>query len=475
MTQRRTTERPAPAGLGQAPASPANGNREDDARVTRGLDVEASDPMHALVQRFRLVVAAGPDAGASFLPTGERSVIGTHESADFRLSDSTVSRFHCEIDPTSGRPIVRDLGSLNGTVVNGVSVGEAHLRDGARLTLGHTQMIFEARSDRAKLEISASQRFGKLVGRSPAMRRVFRLLEQAAASDATVLLEGETGTGKEMAAESIHEASARSKMPFVVVDCGAIPPDLLESELFGHERGAFTGAVTQRDGAFEEARGGTIFLDEIGELPLDLQPKLLRALDKREVKRVGASKHFTVDVKVVAATNRNLKKEVNEKRFRADLYYRLAVIQVKLPPLRERREDLGDLVGSILSCLERHYPGQTESLVTDDFVAELGRHEWLGNVRELRNYLERCIALRSPVSVPNDGSGAASVRRPSIEELADPARPLKIAREHWTRALERHYLEEMLRRNSDNVAAAARAAEVDRMHFYRLLWRHGLR
>ena len=444
--------------------------------MTRGLDLDASDRGHALVQRFRLLVTAGPDRGGSFVSKGERTVIGTHESADFRLQDPTVSRFHCEIDPTSGRPVLRDLGSLNGTTVDGVSTIAAHLHAGARIALGHTQILFETRSDRAKVPISEHERFGRLVGRSAAMRRVFKLLEQAATNDATVLLEGETGTGKELAAESVHEASARASKPFIVVDCGAIPPDLLESELFGHERGAFTGAVGPRVGAFEEAQGGTVFLDEIGELALDLQPKLLRALDKREIKRVGSNKHFDVDVRLVAATNRNLQKEVNEKRFRADLYYRLAVIQVKLPPLRERLEDLGDLARSVVTSLEAYYPGQSDALLTTDFLAEVARHRWPGNVRELRNYLERCLALRSCPSVPSEASGAPSSRRAmEVQELADPSRPLKIARETWTRVLERHYLEEMLRRNGDNVTAAARAAEVDRMHFYRLLWRHGLR
>jgi transcriptional regulator with GAF, ATPase, and Fis domain len=469
-----TTERPS-AAVGAEPAARSDG-AGPEARVTHGLDVDASDTTHALVRRFRLVVVSGPDQGATFVSTREHSVLGTDESADFRLTDPTVSRFHCEIDLTSGRPIVRDLGSLNGTAVDGVSLLAGHLARGARVVLGHTHLLFETRSDLAKVPISAEERFGGLVGRSAAMRRVFKLLEQAAASDATVLLEGETGTGKEVAAESIHRASARAAGPLVVVDCGAVPPELLESELFGHERGSFTGAVGQRDGSFEEARGGTIFLDEVGELPLELQPKLLRALDKREVKRVGSNKHLPVDVRVVAATNRDLKREVNEKRFRADLYFRLAVLQIELPPLRERLEDIGDLAQSLLAGLKAYYPGEGESLLTAEFLADLARHEWPGNVRELRNYLERCLATRAPASVREGGRALASgATRVGIEELGDPSRPLKIAREHWTRELERHYLEEMLRRQGDNVAAAARAAEVDRMHFYRLLWRHGLR
>jgi transcriptional regulator with PAS, ATPase and Fis domain len=469
MTRRESTLPPPAVGTSDAEGL-------DAARVTRALDLDASDPSHALAQRFRLVVTSGPDAGASFLSRGERSIVGTHESADFRLQDGTVSRFHCEIELENGRPVLRDLGSRNGTLIDGVSVLSAHLHAGARLRLGRTELMFEPRSERAKLPISAADRFGRMVGRSAVMRRVFKLLEQAASNDATVLLEGETGTGKEVAAESIHGASGRKKGPFAVVDCGAIPAELLESELFGHERGAFTGALGPREGIFETADGGTVFLDEIGELPLDLQPKLLRVLDRREIKRVGGNKYFGVDVRVVAATNRSLRREVNEKRFRADLYYRLAVIQVQLPALRERTEDLETLVAAILESLSPHYPGQAEGLVSPEFLAELARHAWPGNVRELRNYVERCLALRTRLSVSQETSGAPSSRGGgSIRDLADPRRPLKTAREHWTSILERHYLEEILRRQGDNVAAAARAAEIDRMHFYRLLWRHGLR
>jgi transcriptional regulator with GAF, ATPase, and Fis domain len=260
----------------------------------------------------------------------------------------------------------------------------------------------------------------------------------------------------------------------VVVDCGAIPSELLESELFGHEKGAFTGAASAREGAFELASGGTLFLDEIGELPLELQPKLLRALDRGEVKPVGGGRYTKVDVRVVAATNRDLRAEVNARRFRPDLYYRLAVLTVRLPPLRERMEDLGALSDSILAALAPRYPEAAKELAGPKLAAELARHCWPGNVRELRNYLERCLAMRRPVTIDPD---AAEVGAPdaAVVRLADPSLPLKLARERWSRAFERRYLEECLRRNGGNVAAAARAAEVDRMHFYRLLWRHGLR
>ncbi len=314
------------------------------------------------------------------------------------------------------------------------------------------------------------------------MRQLFDLLERAAASDATVLLEGETGTGKEVSAVSIHESSARSTGPFIVVDCGAIPAQLLESELFGYERGAFTGAVSARTGAFEAANGGTIFLDEIGELSLDLQPKILRALEGRHVKRVGSNNYVPVDVRVIAATNRNLKNEVAAKRFRSDLYYRLAVLNVRLPPLRERIDDLPALVNDALAHL-----GMSDEAVaplrTQQFMDTLVHYSWPGNVRQLRNYVERRVALGESISLPgNDSSMLPPPLEPSDETAErgpeldiEVDQPLKQAREHWNNIFESRYLSALLARHGDNVASAARAAGVNRVHFYRLLWKHGLR
>jgi two-component system, NtrC family, response regulator GlrR len=302
------------------------------------------------------------------------------------------------------------------------------------------------------------ERFGLLVGRSPSMLAVFDLLERAAANDVTVLLEGETGTGKEIAAESIHRRSRRRAGPFVVFDCSAVPPDLIESELFGHEKGAFTGAVTAREGAFKRAAGGTIFLDEIGELGSELQPKLLRALERSEVKPVGGDRYTRVDVRVVAATNRNLRTEVEARRFRADLYYRLAVVVVELPPLRERLADLPLLIECILRSLGREDECQ---LRDPQWLAELRRHSWPGNVRELRNHVERVLALGE--------NRPPALERPTADGLF--SLPLRTA----CREFERHYLEEMLRLHGGSVSAAARAAQMDRAFFYRLLRRHGLR
>jgi DNA-binding NtrC family response regulator len=435
--------------------------------VTEGF---AEPSSHVLVRRFALRVIGGPDADRRFVSQKGSAVIGTHESADLVLTDRTVSRFHCEIRIEEGRAIVRDLGSRNGTLVDGVTLLQGILRDGQTLAVGRSEIRFELGTDHVEVPLSSNQRFGRMVGRSAVMRATFALLERAAGTDATVLLEGETGTGKEAAAESIHAASTRGSGPFIVVDCGAIPPDLLESELFGHEKGAFTGAIGTRTGAFEAASGGTIFLDEIGELTTDLQPKLLRALERREVKRVGTNKYVPVDVRVVAATNRNLMTEVNSHRFRSDLYYRLAVVEIRLPSLRERREDLPLLVEYILESLDASDRPEAAPLRTPAALASLGRHAWPGNVRELRNYVERCLTLREaiPPAAPR-GEG----QQPT--ELLDDTRPFKEAREVWTRAFERQYLERILARHQDNVTAAARAAGLDRMYFYRLLWRHRLR
>ncbi|HEY4116793.1 MAG TPA: sigma 54-interacting transcriptional regulator [Byssovorax sp.] len=440
--------------------------REDDGRTTSLVKDRGAS--HATVQGFWLRVLTGPQASTTLHAAAERVVVGTHASADLVLEDETVSRFHCELEVDGGRVRVRDLESRNGTLVSGVSVERAWLHAGATLSLGNTDLRFELVQEPTRIALSERERFGSMVGRSTAMRRVFALLERAAPNEATVLLEGETGTGKEVAAESIHLESPRRDGPFVIVDCSAVPADLLEAELFGHEKGAFTGASGAREGAFEAANGGTIFLDEIGELSLDLQPKLLRALERRHVKRVGANRYTDVDVRVVAATNRDLRAEVNQHRFRSDLYYRLAVIEVRLPPLRERAEDLPLLLDHVLERLGFSDGEQAAALRSADSIAALARHAWPGNVRELRNYVERCVALgeRSPLGASPDDAKAA---------LPDVDQPLRVARARWTSALERRYVEAVLQRAGGNVTAAARAAGVDRMYLYRLLHRYGLR
>jgi len=432
------------------------------------VTLSVGEPATVTIAQYRLRVLAGPDAGLVFETRGERTVIGSHESAELRLADPTVSRFHCEIVVGTGGVVVRDLGSRNGTVVNGVSVLVGHLPTGCVITLGRTQVHFEVCDGVVRLETSTRERFGMLVGRSRATAALFAALERAAACDLTVLLQGETGTGKDVAAGSIHQESERRDGPFVVVDCGAIPPNLIESELFGHRRGAFTGAVTDRAGAFESAYGGTVFLDELGELPLDLQPKLLRALERREVRRVGGTDYIPIDVRVIAATNRNLRAEVNAGRFRADLYYRLAVLDITVPPLRERADDLPLLVEHMLATLGVLDDPKAAWLRAPHVATSLGAHPWPGNIRELRNYIERCVAFETQLPID-------AVEPEDPMALLDPTQPLRVVRDRWTRLMERTYFARLLELQDGNVAAAARAAGVDRVHLYRLLGRCGLR
>jgi two-component system, NtrC family, response regulator GlrR len=440
------------------------------------MDETATSPTAALapfadellVRQYRLTVVAGPDRGLAFSAKRERTTIGTEPANDFVLHDRTVSRFHCQIAIDSGQAIVRDLGSHNGTRVHGVRIHEAPLAPEAILKLGKTEIQFQLGQEHFGVPLSSEQQFGRLVGRSPAMRAAFALLEHAARSDATLLLIGETGTGKDAAAQSIHEASSRKRGPFVAVDCGAIAPGLLESELFGHEKGAFTGAVAARLGAFQQAQGGTLFLDEIGELATDLQPKLLRALEAREIRPLGASGPQPIDVRIIAATNRDLYQEVNTKRFRADLYYRLAVIEVRLPSLRQRREDLPLIVGSLLQQLGGREHPLAARLCAPETLAWLGGHGWPGNIRELRNVLERSLALGTllPLGVDPESHDGAEI---------DVGVPLKQARQQASLQFEREYLARLLEAHGDNVSAAARAAGVDRAHLHRLLVRAGLR
>ncbi len=434
-----------------------------DPRTTEALP--GSMPTKLVVRECRLTITGGDHTGRMHEFAAERLVIGADPRADFVIDDSTLSKFHCELRIVDGVTFVRDLGSRNGTLIDHVPVIEAPLRDGALLTLGRTQLRFEVGARDVELVLSSRTSFGKLRGGSLAMRSIYPVLEAAAASSSTLLLQGESGTGKDLAAESIHIESARREAPFVVVDCGAIPGPLLEAELFGHEAGSFTGATAPRAGAFEAAAGGTLLLDEIGELAIDLQPKLLRVIDKREVQRIGSTKRIPVDVRVIAATNRDLKSEVNAKRFRSDLYFRLAVLVVTMPPLRARTTDIPVLVETGLDTLGDRESSMARALAGGELLPEMMRHAWPGNVRELRNYVESCLARQE--------STLAAV--PPSEPTIDINAPLRIVRERWLRHVERQYLDALLAAHGGNVSAAARAAGVDRVHMHRLLSKLGLR
>ncbi|MGD0527802.1 MAG: sigma 54-interacting transcriptional regulator, partial [Polyangiaceae bacterium] len=358
-----------------------------------------------------LVVVEGPDRGAR-APVGSGITrVGTSASSHLRLTDRAVSRVHCELHLLDRVVQIVDAGSTNGTFAEGgVRIADAALAPGSVFRVGSTAIRIEAANVPTRVPISSKDHFGGLLGGSLAMKRVYAVLERLAATDTTALIHGETGTGKELAARAVHEASKRARGPFVTVDCGAIAESLIESELFGHVRGAFSGAHAERRGLFEEAQGGTLFLDEIAELPLSLQPKLLRVLEAREVRPLGANAGRPINVRVLAATHRSLAQSVNEGAFREDLYYRLAVVEVELPPLRARREDLV----TIAQRFYERFSGTDESL-PPALAAAIQARSWTGNVRELRNFIERTVTLGTmadhpepPPAPPSSAGGAAA-------------------------------------------------------------------
>jgi len=345
-----------------------------------------------VLRKARFVVSKGRDEGKEMVLQTPLVTIGTLPDNSLALTDPTVSRRHASVEETSHGYILRDLGSTNGTFLDGVRVREGYIQAGSHIRLGQSEMVFSPLEERIENLRSTSDHFGDLIGTSSPMREVFGILERIAPTDISVLIQGETGTGKELAARAIHNRSRRVAGPFVVFDCGAVAPNLIESELFGHEKGAFTDAVKSRQGALELADSGTLFLDEIGELATSLQPKLLRALDQREVRRVGAELIVKVNVRVVAATNRNLEEEVKAGRFREDLFYRLSAVRIYLPSLRMHKEDIELISGHLLAGLSADV-GKKLTGLSPEAAAALTAYPWPGNVRELKNVLSRASAL----------------------------------------------------------------------------------
>ncbi len=338
--------------------------------------------------RIARIVVSGSGKERSLVMSTKHVRIGTSPANDVVVDDPHASRFHCEIRLTDEGYVLRDLGSTNGTRVGEVEVKEGVLLPGATVLIGDTSLRFLADEGRPEeINTSTAEKFGDVVGRSVRMREIFGVLERIAPTDLTVLLSGETGMGKDVMARALHERSARGKGPFVVFDCAAVAPTLIESELFGHVKGAFTGASSDSVGAFERADGGTLFLDEIGELSLELQPKLLRALEQRTVRPVGGQREVPVDVRIIAASHRNLERAVKQGVWRQDLFFRLSVVGIEVPPLRQRLEDLALIVDAILTQL------QCTLTVSPETLHILARYEWPGNVRELRNVVESAAAL----------------------------------------------------------------------------------
>lgn len=439
--------------------SPAPPEDTDDATLPGELDVVELPRIELRVER-----EGEPPHRTVF--DGSQCRVGSHPSNELVLNDRRVSRFHCVLRRDSGSWRLSDSGSLNGTFLNNIRVRDADLpADLCHLRIGDSCVEVRALPTVNRERVPVRTNFGSLVGGSLPMRRLYSLIERVANSDTTVVIQGESGTGKELIATEIVERSRRAKGPFVVVDCGAIAPHLVESELFGHLRGAFTGADRDRAGAFESADGGTVFLDEVGELPLDLQPKLLRVLESRQVRRLGDSRTRKIDVRVIAATNRNLEREVNRGRFREDLFFRIAVVTIHVPPLRERLEDIPLLIDTMLAIMNAT---DQRSKFDQAMLADASSHDWPGNVRELRNWVERSVVLQQVAPAPTS-QRQDSMTAPSI------AVPFKAAKEQIVEAFERDYLIELLRWAEGRVGIAAQKAGIDRMYVYRLMRKHGIR
>ena len=447
-----------------------------DANEVPRTDIADPQRVVPVPEKLRVLVLSGPDQGKQLQLERGTYFIGKAPTCDLVLSDSAVSRQHLELQVTAAGIQVKDLGSTNGSFFGGARFSLVTVGPGAVITVGGSELKLATVERSHAIMPSTRERFGALLGPSLKMREVFAMLELVAQSDVAVLIEGETGTGKELCAEAIRSAGPRAKAPFVVCDLAGVSRSLIESELFGHVRGAFTGADRDREGAFTQAHGGTIFVDEIGELELDMQPRLLRALESRKVKPVGATHYRDVDVRVIAATNRDLREEVKAGRFRDDLYHRLAVVRVTLPPLRERKSDVAPLVQHFLAGKDVEVPPETMALFTE--------YDWPGNVRELKNVLDRGLSLMGEKrvlqpsllgleSAPGGGAGAGGAgSAPSWPTVGHEG--FREAKERLIASWERDYVTQLLRRAGGNVSKAAREGGLDRVYLHRLIKKYNI-
>lgn len=476
-----------------------------------------SRPAAKRLRKSKLVVLEGPDLGRELAVAKEQVLAGRSAICDLVLSDKTVSSRHFSIAAADNGYVLRDEGSSNGTFYGDVKIREIFLRPGTVFRAGNTVLKFSPTDDVLTIDLYEGDRFDQVLGQSVAMREIFANLARAAPSDLTVLIQGETGTGKEMVAKAIHNHSGRKNKPFVVLDCSAIPKDLIESTLFGHEKGSFTGAINQYRGVFEQANGGTIFLDEIGELELGMQPKLLRVLENREIKRVGSDRTISVDVRVVAATNRDLRRMVTDGGFREDLYFRMSVMTVELPPLRTRRDDIPLLIGHFLTRHNdaRRELGRPTLEVSPEAMAALVDRPFSGNIRELKNLVERAASLGDgPVLTRRDfllGNDSPAPPPPALVPLvpvvpvvpvgpavpvghpaqaaspAGPAGPLDVvygvdidvpfkdAKDALTDRFEAIYLRALVTAHKGNISQCAKAAGLTRFHLRELLKKHDIK
>lgn len=433
------------------------------------LTASLSSVVSRTVVGASVLVSRGPDAGTRITLDEPSLTIGKGPLCGLRLTDQTVSREHLRLELTPEGLVVHDGGSKNGTWLGGVRIKEAVLTADGSLKLGATT-IDVSLTGKTDLLVTEEEWFGRAFARSLPMRHVFATLARAAPTELSVLIEGESGVGKELLARAVHGASSRSKGPFVAIDCGAIPPELIESELFGHGRGAFTGAHQARVGLFQQADGGTVFLDELGELPIDLQPKLLRVLEQREVRPVGDSRSQPVDIRVVAATNRNLKDRIAEGHFREDLYYRVAMLRVRVPSLRERPEDIAPLATAFL----RELTGDARAEMSPDILAMLSGYAWPGNVRELRNVVGR-VALLDARDRRELFDATGTLRRDALAATQEDLSmmPYQEARNIVLGRLDATYFPAIIARAGGVVANAAKLSGLARSTFYKMLERIG--
>ena len=421
--------------------------------------------------RFEFEVTEGPSVGLKMTFDASqplRSLVGSGPACDVQLSDPAVSRRHLALEVVGRRLRILDLESTNGTFVDGVAVRDAYLRGGETVRIGSTAFVVAEIGEPSRVALPETTEFGGVLGASPAMRRLVPLFERLAAAEVPVVIEGETGTGKELLAEALHQRSPRREAPFVVLDCTTVAPSLVESELFGHERGSFTGASGLRRGVFECADGGTLLIDEIGDLPLEIQPKLLRVLERSEFTRVGGAEAIRVDVRLLAATRRDLDSQVHSGDFRDDLYHRIAVARVELPPLRERLEDVPLLVRYFCRQL-----GGDPTVFDERLLRRWKTYSWPGNVRELKNAVARRLALGELADSELDPSAssdqpALAARGDLVARVLAEELPLTEARQQVIDAFEARYIQNIIEQHGGNVTRAAAAAGVDRRHFYRL-------
>ncbi len=428
------------------------------------------DPTPVVQGSFSLVVVEGPGQGVSLTLNGSqpRVLLGHGPACWMRIPDRHVSRRHAAIDVIGERLKIVDMGSTNGTFVDGVAIVEAFLGGGEIVRMGASAIRVDRERSGPSVSVPMTARFGRMVGASTEMRRLYPLCERLAASNVPVIIEGETGTGKEGLAESLHEEGPRASGPFVVFDCTSVPPNLVESELFGHEKGAFTGALATRKGVFELSDGGTLLIDEIGDLDPALQPKLLRAVERSEIRRIGGDRPVGVDVRLLSATRRNLDEEVSAGRFRDDLFHRLAVTRIELPALRQRRGDV-----SILARYFSRELGGREDILPSSLLRRWEREAWPGNVRQLRNAIARHLAVGDLALAERADDPHESDASRVVDTVMTEGLPFSLARERVLEAFQRTYVERVLTEHGGDVARAAEASGIGRRYFNKLRSRTG--